>query len=102
MLLVATLRLRLKLWWLVASLRVNTDPASPRGAGHSSRFTHELRSTREYLSSKALHLFLQTGLSIQKISLNIQGLRDDDVPSFPLVDKRNNSRNGFSQIFGDL
>ena len=71
-------------------------------SGHISRFTHELLSTREYLSSKALHLFLQTGLSIQKISLNIQGLRDDDVPSFPLVDKRNNSRNGFSQIFGDL
>jgi len=74
----------------------------PRQAAVLARFTHELLSTREYLSSKALHLFLQTGLSIQRISLNIQGLRDDDVPSYPLVDKRNNSRNGFSQIFGDL
>ena len=67
-----------------------------------SRFTQELLSTRGYLSSKALHLFLQTGLSIENIGLNLQGLRDDDVPSYPLVDKRNNSRNGFSQIFGDL
>ena len=67
-----------------------------------ARFTQQLLSTREYLSSKALHLFLQTGLTIEKIRLNIQGLRDDDVPTFPLVDKRNNSRNGFSEIFGDL
>ena len=53
-----------------------------------ARFTQQLLSVREYLSSKALHLFLQTGLSIEKIRLNIMGLRDDDVPSNPLVDKR--------------
>ena len=69
---------------------------------YTSRFTQELLTHRGYLSSKALHLFLQTGLSIENIGLNLKGLRDDDVPSYPLVDKRNNSRNGFSQIFGDL
>ena len=67
-----------------------------------ARFMEQLLSAREFLSSKALHLFLQTGLSLEKIRLNIQGLRDDDVPTYPLVDKRNNSRNGFLQIFGDL
>ena len=73
-----------------------------RQAAVLAKFTQELLSVREYLSSKALHLFLQTGLSIEKIRLNIMGLRDDDVPTCPLVDKRNNSRNGFLQIFGDL
>ena len=60
----------------------------PRQAAVLARFTQQLLSVREYLSSKALHLFLQTGLSIEKIRLNIMGLRDDDVPSNPLVDKR--------------
>lgn len=81
---------------------VMTLLSQARQAQVLARFTQELLSTRGYLSSKALHLFLQTGLSIEMIGLNLQGLRDDDVPSYPLVDKRNNSRNGFSQIFGDL
>jgi len=56
-------------------------------------------STREHLSNRALHLFLQTNLSLEDIKLNIEGLRDDDVPDFPLVDKRNNSKGGFAEIF---
>ena len=32
-------------------------------------------------------------LSVDKIRLNIVGLRDDDVPTFPILDKRTNSRN---------
>ena len=73
-----------------------------RQAASLATFLQQVLSTREYLSNKAVHLFLQTQLSLEKIKLNIEGLRDDDVPSFPLVDKRNNSKNGFSQIFGDL
>ena len=66
-----------------------------------THFLQEVLSTREYLSNKVLHLFLQTNLTLEKIKLNIDGLRDDDVPQFPLEDKRDNSRNGFSEIFGD-
>jgi len=62
-------------------------------------FLREVISTREHLSNRALHLFLQTNLSLEDIKLNIQGLRDDDVPDFPLVDKRNNSKGGFAEIF---
>jgi len=67
-----------------------------------ARWLQQVLSTPEYLSNKAVHLFLQTGLSVDKIRLNIEGLRDDDVPAFPIVDKRTNSRNGFSEIFGDF
>ena len=74
---------------------------SDRSISHH-RYDLQVLSTPEYLSNKAVHLFLQTGLSVDKIRLNIEGLRDDDVPAFPIVDKRTNSRNGFSEIFGDF
>ena len=66
-----------------------------------AQFLLQVLSIREYLSNKAVHLFLQTNLTLEKIRLNIEGVRDDDVPQFPIVDKRDNSKNGFSEIFGD-
>ena len=62
-------------------------------------FLRDVIAIKEHRANRALHLFLQTDLSLEEIKLNIDGLRDDDVPNFPLVDKRENSRNGFSQIF---
>merc|ERR1711953_374067 len=62
-------------------------------------FLRDVIAIKEHRANRALHLFLQTDLSLEDIKLNIDGLRDDDVPNFPLVDKRENSRNGFSQIF---
>ena len=64
-------------------------------------FLASILQEREFLSNKALHLFLQTQLSIEMIQKNLDGLRDDDVPKNPLVDRRTNSKNGFSQIFAD-
>lgn len=64
-----------------------------------AKFLQQVLSIREYLSNKAVHLFLQTNLTLEKIKLNIEGVRDDDVPAFPIVDKRDNLRNGFSEIF---
>ena len=49
-------------------------------------------TTPEFLSSRAVHLYLQTSLSLHQIEENLAGLRDDEVASFPLVDKRENSR----------
>ena len=62
-------------------------------------FLRDVIAIKEHRANRALHLFLQTDLSLEDIKLNIDGLRDYDVPNFPLVDKRENSRNGFSQIF---
>jgi len=64
-----------------------------------AKFLQEVLVKHEYLSNKAVHLFLQTNLTLEKIKLNIEGIRDDDVPNFPLVDKRNNKKVGFSEIF---
>ena len=49
-------------------------------------------TTPEFLSSRAVHLYLQTSLTLHQIEENLAGLRDDEVASFPLVDKRENSR----------
>ena len=66
-----------------------------------AEFLADVITTREHLANRALHLFLQTSISLEDIKLNIKGLRNDEVPNFPLVDKRNNSRDGFSQIFSE-
>ena len=54
---------------------------------------------RQYLSNKALHLFLQTSLSWEKIMMNMQGIRDDQVNKDKDIGRKNNV--GFRQIFGD-
>ena len=73
--------------------------SSQRQCDILAKFLADVIATKEHRANRALHLFLQTDLSLEDIRLNIEGLRNDDVPDFPLVDKRNNSRNGFSQIF---
>ena len=66
-----------------------------------AKFLSEVLSERQYLSNKALHLFLQTNVSKEKIQQNLDGVRDDDVPKNLFVDRRCNSKNGFNLIFGD-
>jgi len=73
--------------------------SSQRQCDILATFLRDVIAIKEHRANRALHLFLQTNLSLEDIKLNIEGLRDDDVPDFPLVDKRDNSRNGFSQIF---
>ena len=60
-------------------------------------------SLRELLSNKALHLYLQSRLSMEKIKLNVDGKRDDDVAlavSDIIRDERNIAREGFGVLFG--
>ena len=62
-------------------------------------------AVRELLSNKALHLFLQTQLSIEKIKENIEGKRDDEVlvaKSKIVKDDRNNTKDGFGALFGNV
>ena len=66
-----------------------------------AKFLSSVLHERQYLSNKALHLFLQTNLSLERIQQNLDGVRDDDVPTNPLVDRRSNSKNGFNLIFGE-
>jgi len=53
-----------------------------------ANFLGFLISDTEFLSSRALHLFLQTGLSMENIEENIIGKRDDQV----IVDKSHTLR----------
>jgi len=58
---------------------------------------------KELLASKALHLFLQTQLSIDKIIDNMEGRRDDEVvveKSKIVKDERSNAKDGFGGVFG--
>ena len=60
-------------------------------------------SLRELLSNKALHLYLQSRLSMEKIKQNVEGKRDDDVAlavTDIIRDERNISREGFGDLFG--
>ena len=64
----------------------------------------QLLQCRELLSNKAIHLFLQTQLSIDDIRDNMEGKRDDDVAltvAEIVKDDRKVSRQGFGQLFGD-
>merc|ERR1712117_27897 len=64
-------------------------------------FLQHVLETSDYLSSKALHLYLQTNLSLEDIDLNVRGERDDEVcpDPDPYKDKRTISNDGFSEIF---
>jgi len=58
---------------------------------------------KELLASKAIHLFLQTQLSIDKIIDNMEGRRDDEVAvekSKIVKDERSNAKDGFGGVFG--
>ena len=63
----------------------------------------QVLSLRELLSNKALHLYLQSRLSMEKIKLNVDGKRDDDVAlavTDIIRDERNIAREGFGVLFG--
>ena len=58
---------------------------------------------RELLSSKAIHLFLQSAQSVTNIQDNIEGRRNDEVAvdlRHVITDDRNISREGFGSLFG--
>ena len=58
---------------------------------------------RELLSNKAVHLFLQTQLSMEEIRENVEGVRDDPVVESidkVLGDDRKVEREGFMSLFG--
>ena len=58
---------------------------------------------RELLSNKAVHLFLQSTLSVSSIRDNVEGRRDDEVAVDPrevIKDDRMISREGFGSLFG--
>eukprot|EP00092_Neocalanus_flemingeri_P041088 GFUD01044745.1.p1 GENE.GFUD01044745.1~~GFUD01044745.1.p1 ORF type:complete len:183 (+),score=58.34 GFUD01044745.1:75-551(+) len=68
-------------------------------------FLSTVVAERELLSNKALHLFLQTELSMEKIKDNLEGKRDDEVlvPKSKIVkDERNNTKEGFGALFGNV
>ena len=63
----------------------------------------QVLSLRELLSNKALHLYLQTRLSMEDIKENVEGKRDDDVAMAVadlIKDERNVAREGFGDLFG--
>ena len=58
---------------------------------------------REFLSNKAIHLFLQSTLSVSNIRDNVEGRRNDEVAvdlQDVITDDRNISREGFRSLFG--
>ena len=55
---------------------------------------------RQLLSNRALHLFLQTNYSAQRISENAAGARDDQVVDNVVRDDRKISKDGFRSLFG--
>jgi len=61
-------------------------------------------SNYQFLSSRALHLFLQSHHSMETIKQNIDGKRNDEVivekSKVLLQDTRTNSKEGFSALFG--
>jgi len=68
-----------------------------------AHFLAEIIKQRELLSSKALHLFLQSPLSVSAIRDNVEGRRDDEVAVDPediITDDRKISREGFGSLFG--
>ena len=63
----------------------------------------QVLSLRELLSNKALHLYLQSRLSMENIKQNVDGKRDDDVAlavTDIIRDERNIAREGFGVLFG--
>lgn len=66
-------------------------------------FLASVLTSSQFLSSRALHLFLQTDLSMRRVRENIEGRRDDQVrpdKEEVLGDTRDIARVGFQGVFG--
>ena len=66
-------------------------------------FLTAVMSETQFLSNKALHLFLQTQLSMEMIKENLDGKRDDEViadKDKAFKDDRKNAKDGFGALFG--
>ena len=67
-------------------------------------FSIKIIKQKELLSNKAVHLFLQSTLSITNIRDNVEGRRDDEVavdPRHIITDDRKIAREGFGSLFGE-
>jgi len=72
---------------------------------HLATFLAGILAEKQLLSNKALHLFLQTQLTMEKIIENMEGKRDDEVvvaKSKIIRDDRNNAKEGFGSLFGSV
>ena len=66
-------------------------------------FLADILRSKELLSNKAVHLFLQSQLSLEHIKDNVDGVRDDEVVETldkVLGDERRLQRDGFRDLFG--
>ena len=67
-------------------------------------FSIKIIKQKELLSNKAVHLFLQSTLSISIIRDNVEGRRNDEVITdlhHLITDDRKISREGFGSLFGE-
>ena len=72
---------------------------------HLAAFLTGVLAENQILSNKALHLFLQTQLSMEMIKENLDGKRDDDViadKNKAFIDDRKNAKDGFGALFGTV
>ena len=72
---------------------------------HLATFLTGVLAEKQILSNKALHLFLQTQLSMEKIKEKLDGKRDDDViadKNKVFKDDRKNAKDGFGALFGTV
>ena len=66
---------------------------------HLATFLTRVLAEKQILSNKAIHLFLQTQLSME----NLDGKRDDEVIAGKhkaFKDDRKNAKDGFGALFG--
>ena len=69
---------------------------------HLATFLTSVLVEKTILSNKALHLFLQTQLSMEIIKENLDGKRDDEViadKNKAFKDDRKNAKDGFGALF---
>ena len=74
-------------------------------SSHLATFLAGVLAEKQLLSNKALHLFLQTQITMEKIMENMEGKRDDEVvvaKSKIIKDDRNNAKEGFGSLFGSV
>ena len=72
---------------------------------HLATFITGVLAEQQILSTKAIHLFLQTQLSMEMIKENLDGKRDDDViadKNKVFKDDRKNAKDRFGALFGTV
>ena len=67
---------------------------------HLATFLTVVLAENQILSNKALHIFLQTQLSMEMIKENLDGKRDDDVIADKNKAFKDDAKDGFGVLFG--